>query len=89
MTTAYKESFLRDLEKIRSAYALRGIRMFIRQMTAAQSLSDVQGLKPISQKDSHYVVEIGNYRVGLKIDHHAVVFVRAMHYRDVLREFYA
>jgi mRNA interferase RelE/StbE len=89
MTTTYKESFLKDLEKIRSTYALRGIRMLIRQIEAAQFPGDVQGLKPISRKDSHYVVEIGNYRIGLKVDRQAVVLVRVMHYRDVLREFYS
>ncbi|MCB0288350.1 MAG: type II toxin-antitoxin system RelE/ParE family toxin [Calditrichaeota bacterium] len=88
MNVGFKEQFLNDLQEISSQYALRGIRLTIRQVESAASPKDIGELKSIAKNGNYYSIAIGNYRLGLKLDANAVIFVRALHYRDILRFFH-
>ncbi len=85
MKLGFRESFQRDLENIQGKYVLRGLKLTIRQIEAAESLTDVGNLKRLSDHQSYFGIELGNYRIGLKVSGDSVVLVRLLHYRDLLQ----
>ncbi|HTS67342.1 MAG TPA: type II toxin-antitoxin system RelE/ParE family toxin [Terriglobia bacterium] len=59
----------------------------IADVESAQTLAEVPNLKRLRGAGAFYRARIGDYRVGMAEEEHAIVFVRVLHRREVYRYF--
>jgi len=85
--TRFKESFAKDLRRLREQAILRRIRDAIEAVEHADSLAEVSQIKKLSGAGSYYRIRVGEYRIGLIVEGEAVVFVRVLHRREIYRYF--
>jgi mRNA interferase RelE/StbE len=85
--TRFKESFTKDLRGIRDKGLLARIQRVVQSVEQAETLDQVPHLRKLQGGDRYYRVRIGDYRVGLALEGDVVVFVRALHRREVYRYF--
>lgn len=87
MKVIFKESFLKDLERVRDATVRQRVREVIEQVETAKTLSEIAGIKKLRGSDRYYRIRTGDYRVGLILEGNTIVFVRFLHRKDIYRYF--
>ena len=87
MLTRFKESFAKDLRRLREPTLLRRIRDAIEIVEHAGTLAEVAQIKKLSGRGSYYRIRVGEYRIGLIIEGEAVIFARVLHRREIYRYF--
>ncbi|MBW2740306.1 MAG: type II toxin-antitoxin system RelE/ParE family toxin, partial [Deltaproteobacteria bacterium] len=53
----------------------------------AETTSRITNLKKLKGESSYYRIRFGNYRIGIKIEGDSVIFIRALHRKDIYRYF--
>jgi len=92
MKTVFKKSFAGDLKKRKndSDFTQR-VKEVIQEVEKAENISDIPDLKKLTNENIYYRIRTGNFRIGIKIvpveSETAVVFVRALHRKDIYRKF--
>jgi len=87
MNTQFKESFTKDLRKIREKELLDRVKDVIETVEQAQSLGEIPNFERLRGWNKYYRVRVGNYRVGLAVEADVVTFVRFLHRKDIYRYF--
>jgi len=69
----FKKSFAKDLKKKAQATELRSrIREIIQEVNDAENISEIKNLKKLRTVNDYYRIRLGDYRMGLKIEHGTV-----------------
>lgn len=87
MNAAYRQSFTRDLKKIKDRSVLDRVRQAIHQVEAADTLQEIGDVRKITGTTNSYRIRVGQYRIGVVVDSHTVEFVRCLPRRDLYRFF--
>jgi len=87
MNTQFKESFTKDLRKIRDKDLLNRAKVVIETVEQAQSLGQIPNLERLKGWSKYYRIRVGDYRVGLAVEGDVVAFVRFLHRKDIYRYF--
>jgi len=87
MEIIFKESFLKDLKKIKNNEIKQKILEIISTCEKAKSLNEIKDLKKLRGYKNFFRIKIGNYRVGLQIKENKVFFVRILHRKDIYKYF--
>jgi len=87
VTLAFKESFLRDLQRLRERRVRERVREIIERIEAANTLSDIPGLKKLRGQSSSYRIRVGEYRIGMVIEDSQIILVKCLHRRELYRYF--
>jgi len=87
VNTQFKESFTKDLRKIRDKGLLNRAKMVIETVEQAQGLGEIRNLEQLKGWSKYYRVRVGEYRVGLAVEGDVVTFVRFLHRKDIYRYF--
>ncbi len=87
MKVEFKRSFEKDLRKIRSPELLLRIKAVIEQVEAADDLVSISELKKLQGYRVYYRLRVGNYRLGVIVSDAQVIFVRALHRKEIYRYF--
>jgi mRNA interferase RelE/StbE len=53
----------------------------------AETTSRITNLKKLKGKSGYYRIRFGNYRIGIRIEDDLVIFIRALHRKDIYRYF--
>jgi len=85
--TAFRESFARDLKKIKDRTVLERLKQALEDLERAEELREVSSIKRMSCPGNFFRLRIGDYRVGIVIEGGEVEFVRFLHRRDIYRHF--
>ncbi len=85
MTVGFKESFYNDLQKINSPYLLRGLKLTLKQIEAAENIGDIGNMKRLKTGKPYFGIQLGNHQLGVKIEGNTLVLVRLLHTRELLR----
>ena len=80
-------AFNRDLRRIRNSDLQRRIVRKIQELEAADSISEVAGVRPMTGSERHYRIRIGDYRLGLEVVGDVAVLLRFGHRREFYRHF--
>jgi mRNA interferase RelE/StbE len=81
----FRQSFIRDLKRIKDDSLKTKIKTTIEKIEHADNLQDLMEIKKLHGKNQYYRIRIGDYRIGLIIDHDTVVFVRLLHRKEIYR----
>ena len=87
MNTQFKESFIKDLRKIRDKDLLNRAKAVIETVEQAQSLGQIPNLERLKGWSRYYRIRVGDYRVGLAVEGNVVTFVRFLHRKDIYKYF--
>ena len=87
MKVDFRKSFLRDLKRVKDTAIRNRMREVIQSVEQAHSLQEISALKKLKYGDHYYRIRIGEYRVGLVLEHDTLVFVRFLHRKDLYRYF--
>jgi mRNA interferase RelE/StbE len=85
--TRFKESFAKDLRQVQDKGLLARIQQVVQSVENAGTLDEVPHLRKLQGGGRYYRIRIGDYRIGLTLESDVVVFVRALHRREVYRYF--
>jgi len=85
--TAFRKSFVGDLEALRNKKLLKRVRDFIENVESAKSLNDLPHLKKLKGEKNYFRIRIADYRVGLTLEGDTVVFVRCLDRKDIYKYF--
>jgi len=83
----FKNSFVKDLKKIKEKQLQSQIRELIEKVESTENMTELENVKKLSGSDVYYRIRLGDYRVGLKIENETVCFVRFLHRKDIYRYF--
>jgi mRNA interferase RelE/StbE len=88
MNTEFRKSFSRDLKRRkRDKLFLNTVKEIIEEVEKAKSISEIRNLKQLKGNSEFYRIRFGNYRIGVKINGDIVIFIRALHRKDIYRHF--
>ena len=87
MKVDFRQSFMRDLKKIKDRAALDKIKQAIERAEAAQDMNRIESLSKLSGASGYYRIRIGDYRLGIAAHGDTLEFVRCLHRRDIYRYF--
>jgi mRNA interferase RelE/StbE len=85
--TEFRDSFLKDLKAIKDKGLLKRVKGAIEAIEGAQSLADLTNLKKLKGSKNYFRQRVGDYRLGLVIEHDTVVLVRLLNRKDVYKYF--
>jgi mRNA interferase RelE/StbE len=85
MTATFRKSFARDLKTIRDPSILDHVRRVIEQVEAASTLRDLGDFQRLSGAESHYRLNVGDYRLAVVFDGKDIEFVRCVHRSELHR----
>jgi mRNA interferase RelE/StbE len=88
MKCEFRNSFARDLRARRKDQDfLDHVKEAIEEIEQAQDLSEISNLKKLKGESDYYRIRFGNFRIGVKVENDLVIFIRALHRRDIYRYF--
>lgn len=87
MKTLFRQSFARDLKKVKDEALLARVAWIIGEFEVVQSLPEIAKVKKIAGHRHAYRIRIGDYRLGFYCDGDTVEFVRFLHRKDIYRQF--
>ncbi|PKO23416.1 MAG: plasmid stabilization protein [Chloroflexi bacterium HGW-Chloroflexi-1] len=87
METQFRESFTKDLRKIRDKSLLKRVEGIIETVEQARRLEEVPSIGKMPGWKRYYRIEVGDYRIGVAVDSNVVTFIRFLHRKDIYRDF--
>lgn len=88
MEVKYRQSFLRDLKKLKKQTIYNEIfELVFTTLTNIQTTKEISNLKIIQGYSNRYRIRINDYRIGIEICDNVVEVVRVLHRREFYRYF--
>ena len=88
MRTDFRKSFARDLRRRKDdSDFLYCVKKAIENVELAEITSKITNIKKLKGETGYYRIRFGNYRIGIKIEGDLVIFIRALHRKDIYRYF--
>ena len=87
MIVEFRQSFIRDLKRIRDRQLVDRIKEAIEQLEQADSLTNMVSVKPIQGHEHYFRIRVGDYRLGLFLEDDTAALVRFLHRKDIYRYF--
>jgi len=88
MKTDFRKSFAKDVRRRKNdSDFLNGVKEAIEDVEWAETTSKINNLKKLQGESGYYRIRFGNYRIGIKIEDDLVIFIRALHRKDIYRYF--
>jgi len=83
----FRESFAKDLKRVKDRRLLKRIARVVEAVEAADSLDALPDLKKLKGGGNFFRLRVGDYRLGLALQDNAVIFVRFLNRKDIYKFF--
>ena len=87
MKVKFRESFVKDLSRIKNAKLLAKLRRAIENVEESNTPQEIRNFKKLKGNQFFYRIRIGQYRVGLKMDGDTIIFIRFLSRKEIYRFF--
>jgi mRNA interferase RelE/StbE len=88
MRADFRKSFARDLRRRKDdSNFLICVKETIKVIELAESISEIANLKKLKGESGYYRIRIGSYRIGIRMEADLVIFIRALHRKEIYRNF--
>jgi mRNA interferase RelE/StbE len=87
MQSKFRNSFLKDAEKIVAKRIAEKIEQAILNVEEAKNLQEINHLKKMKGGKSAYRIKVGEYRIGIIVIENCVEFICCLHRKDVYKYF--
>jgi mRNA interferase RelE/StbE len=83
MRVEFLSKFSRDIDRIRIQSVKKAVSDVIQRVERAGHFREVPNTKKLLGHKSAYRIRIGDYRIGVFVDHDLVQFARVVHRKDI------
>jgi mRNA interferase RelE/StbE len=83
----FRESFLRDIRKIKDKAVLEAVKKAIEDVESVESPAEITNLKKMHGSRGYFRIRLGDHRIGLKLESDTLQFVRFLHRKEIYRFF--
>jgi len=87
LNVGFRNSFARDLRRIRDQELLSRVQQVIEQVEGADGFGEIAHVKKLKGSEDYYRIRVSNYRVGIIVADDTVIFVRFLYRRNIYRYF--
>ena len=87
MKALFRESFWRDVKKIKDKKTRTRISDLVAAAEAAADLSEIKNVTKMEGTANAYRIRVGDFRVGFFLEKDAIEFVRCLARKDIYRYF--
>jgi mRNA interferase RelE/StbE len=87
MNFEFEKAFARDFRKVKSRELASSISEVIKQVSEASKPDEITNLKKLTGYKSAFRIRIGDYRIGVIIEKHTVIFVAFAHRSEIYKRF--
>jgi mRNA-degrading endonuclease RelE of RelBE toxin-antitoxin system len=87
MKTAYRESFNRDLQKLKNRKLKESVKNVIRDVELAQNLAAIRNCKKMAGHSAAFRIRVRDYRLGFFFEKDTIEFARFLHRKEAYRYF--
>jgi mRNA interferase RelE/StbE len=87
MIVKVDKSFVKDIKKIKDQRLRNQIANCIVQVQNAETPAQIVSLKKIIGESGYYRIKLGTFRLGLIVSGNTVIFIRALHRKEIYRYF--
>ena len=87
MQIEFRESFEKDIAKIKDKKLSAKINFAIHLVEAAATIESIAHIKKLRGHKNSYRVRIGDYRLGVQYENEILTFVRCLHRKDIYKYF--
>jgi mRNA interferase RelE/StbE len=87
MELEFRESFIKDIDKIQDKKAKKACFDIIDQLPNLNTLREIPNIKKLKGFKSYYRIKIGDYRVGIEYKDSKLIFKRFLLRKDVYKYF--
>jgi mRNA interferase RelE/StbE len=88
MELLYGKKFSKDLDAIRHETKIKAqLLKLIEVVRAAESLTDLKGVRKIEGYQAYFRIKVADYRLGIKVEQSTVELIRFLHRKDIYRRF--
>jgi mRNA interferase RelE/StbE len=87
MKTLFRESFWRDVKKIKDKKVIARLEEVIKDAEAAVSHSEISKIAKMSVGTNAYRIRVGGFRAGVYVEDDTIEFVRFLDRKDIYRYF--
>lgn len=83
MKIEFDNGFFKSLKKLNNPSIQKNINKVIDVIEKAIAISDIPNLKKMAGYQDYYRIRIGDYRLGISVNNHTVLFVIIGHRKDI------
>ena len=76
MKVEFRNSFLKDIKKIKSKYTTNFIQSVIENCEKAKTIAEIKDCEPLQSRGKYFKIKHGQYRFGILIDKGMVEFLK-------------
>jgi len=87
MQVDFTKHFAKQLDSLHDKILLGKLRKTVSIVMAASSSKDIPNLKKLKGHPSAYRIKLGDYRIGIFIEDHSVIFAAFEHRKDIYNKF--
>ena len=87
MKVDFKQTFLKELKKLKNEKLKNSISDCINDIEEAKSSSQIKNVKKLSGYDDYYRIRISDYRIGIKVEHEIIYCFIFEQRKDVYENF--
>ncbi|MFN3847884.1 MAG: type II toxin-antitoxin system RelE family toxin [Spirosomataceae bacterium] len=87
MKTEFKNSFLKELQKLKDQSLKDAIFQVIIDVENATNLNDIPNIKKLKGYSNYFRIRVKDYRIGLKLENETLFFVTFDHRKDIYKRF--
>lgn len=85
MELEFRNSFLKDLKRIKQTAVKKKITAVIDESRKATSLLNLKNVKKLEGSNAYYRIRVGDYRIGVKLQDEKLIFMRCLNRKDIYR----
>ena len=88
LSIEYSEKFLKDLAKLKRTNVYAKIKnLCFDKLPIYEDTKSIKDLKKIEGYSRYFRINVGDYRIGLKIEGEAITVMRVLHRKEIYRFF--
>jgi len=88
MDVVFDKSFSKCLDKIKSKILKKKIEELIVELENVNTINEIRNLKKITGSKLYYRLRLGDYRLGIELEHHNILrLIVIAHRKDIYRIF--
>ncbi len=87
MELEFRDSFLKDIKRIKEAAVKKKIIAVVADSRKATSLLALKNVKKLEGSTDYYRIRVGDYRIGIKLQDETLIFMRCLNRKDIYRYF--
>ena len=87
MELEFRETFIKDLKRIKETAVKKKITAVISESQKAASLLELQNVKKLEGSAAYYRIRVEDYRIGIKLQDKTLIFMRCLNRKDIYRYF--